>query len=135
MHNRAGDALSHYIPKPRLLHLIQNLHLLLRLQKELDRINTKLQDSEEQRIQSEHCVHDLKTFLDSKEREVSASTQKMQDLLLAASGTSTTIKQLEEHVQRLEIDNTRLEAAAKQQTKRTEALQKDMQASAQFMIA
>ncbi|XP_072182936.1 ankyrin repeat domain-containing protein 26-like [Excalfactoria chinensis] len=70
----------------------------LRLQKELDRVKTK--ESEEQRIQSEHCVHDLKTVLDSKEREVSASTQKLQDLLLAASGTSTTIKQLEEHVQR-----------------------------------
>ncbi|XP_072209796.1 uncharacterized protein [Excalfactoria chinensis] len=102
----------------------------LRLQKELDRMKTKLQESEEQRIQSEHCVHDLKTVLDSKEREVSASTQKLQDLLLAASGTSTTIKQLEEHVQRLEIENARLEAAAKQQTKRIEALQKDMQASA-----
>ncbi|XP_072207517.1 ankyrin repeat domain-containing protein 26-like [Excalfactoria chinensis] len=60
----------------------------------------QLQESEEQCIQSEHCVHDLKTVLDSKEREVSASTQKLQDLLLAASGTSTTIKQLEEHVQR-----------------------------------
>lgn len=101
----------------------------LRLQKELDRVKTKLQESEEQRIQSEHCVHDLKTVLDNKEREVSASSQKLQDLLLATSGTNTTIKQLEEHVQRLEIENARLEAAAKQQTNRIEALQKDLQAS------
>ncbi|NXK55787.1 ANR26 protein, partial [Chauna torquata] len=59
----------------------------LRLQKELDRVKTK------------HCVHDLKTVLDSKEREVIASSQKLQDLLLSSSGTNTTIKQLEEHVQ------------------------------------
>ncbi|NXI64608.1 ANR26 protein, partial [Anseranas semipalmata] len=74
----------------------------LRLQKELDKVKTK----------SEHCVHDLKTTLDNKEREVIASSQKLQDLLLASSGTNTTIKQLEEHVQRIE------------------ALQKDLQASA-----
>lgn len=60
----------------------------------------QLQESEEQRIQSEHCVHDLKTVLDNKEKEVSVSSQKLQDLLLATSGTNTTIKQLEEHVQR-----------------------------------
>ncbi|XP_021240509.1 ankyrin repeat domain-containing protein 26 isoform X2 [Numida meleagris] len=102
----------------------------LRLQKELDRVKTKLQESEEQRIQSEHCVHDLKTVLDNKEREVSAASQKLQDLLLATSGTNTTIKQLEEHVQRLEIENARLEATTKQQTNRIEALQKDLQASA-----
>ncbi|XP_031471193.1 ankyrin repeat domain-containing protein 26-like isoform X2 [Phasianus colchicus] len=102
----------------------------LRLQKELDRVKTKLQESEEQRIQSEHCVHDLKTVLDNKEKEVSVSSQKLQDLLLATSGTNTTIKQLEEHVQRLEIENARLEATTKQQTNRIEALQKDLQASA-----
>ncbi|XP_066847127.1 ankyrin repeat domain-containing protein 26 isoform X10 [Anser cygnoides] len=102
----------------------------LRLQKELDRVKTKLQESEQQRIQSEHCVHDLKTVLDNKERELIASSQKLQDLLLSSSGTNTTIKQLEEHVQRLEIENARLEATAKQQTNRIEALQKDLQTSA-----
>ncbi|NXC41461.1 ANR26 protein, partial [Penelope pileata] len=54
----------------------------LRLQKELDRVKTKVQ----------------KAY--NKEREVTASSQKLQDLLLASSGTNTTIKQLEEHVQR-----------------------------------
>ncbi|XP_065596978.1 LOW QUALITY PROTEIN: ankyrin repeat domain-containing protein 26-like [Cyrtonyx montezumae] len=102
----------------------------LRLQKELDRMKTKLQESEEQRIQSEHCVHDLKAVLDNQEREISASSQKLQDLLLANSGTNITIKQLEEHVQRLEIENARLEATSKQQTNRIEALQKDLHASA-----
>ncbi|XP_048813119.1 ankyrin repeat domain-containing protein 26 isoform X33 [Lagopus muta] len=102
----------------------------LRLQKELDRVKTKLQESEEQRVQSELCVHDLKTVLDNKEKEISVSSQKLKDLLLATSGTNAVIKQLEEHVQRLEIENARLEVTTKQQTNSIEALQKDMQASA-----
>ncbi|KAF1571606.1 Ankyrin repeat domain-containing protein 26, partial [Eudyptes moseleyi] len=56
----------------------------LHLQKELEKVNTK--------------VHNA--ALDNKEREAIASSQKLQDLLLASSGTNTTIKQLEEHVQR-----------------------------------
>ncbi|NXK22114.1 ANR26 protein, partial [Arenaria interpres] len=72
----------------------------LRLQKELEKVKTKLRELEEQHLQSEHCVHGLKTALDNKEREVIASSQKLQDLLLASSGTNTTVKQLEEHVQR-----------------------------------
>ncbi|NXN56592.1 ANR26 protein, partial [Rynchops niger] len=55
----------------------------LRLQKELEKVKTKLRELEEQHL-----------------REVIASSQKLQDLLLASSGTNTTIKQLEEHVQR-----------------------------------
>uniref|UniRef100_A0A663F3W0 Ankyrin repeat domain-containing protein 26 n=2 Tax=Aquila chrysaetos chrysaetos TaxID=223781 RepID=A0A663F3W0_AQUCH len=102
----------------------------LRLQKELEKVKTKLRELEEQHLQSEHCVRDLKTALDNKEREVIASTQKLQDLLLASSGTNATIKQLEEHVQRLEIENARLEATVQQQNNRIEALQKDLQASA-----
>ncbi|KAM9582436.1 ankyrin repeat domain-containing protein 26 [Guaruba guarouba] len=102
----------------------------VRLQKELEKVNTKIQELEEQKLQSERCVHDLKTVLDNKEREVVASSQKLQDLLLASSGTNTTIKQLEEHVQRLEIENARLEATVQQQSSRTEALQRDLQASA-----
>ncbi|KAM6213308.1 ankyrin repeat domain-containing protein 26 [Sarcoramphus papa] len=102
----------------------------LRLQKELEKVKTKLRELEEQHCQSEHCVRDLKTALDNKEREVIASSQKLQDLLLASSGTNTTIKQLEEHVQRLEIENARLEATVQQQSNRIEALQRDLQASA-----
>ncbi|XP_063998132.1 ankyrin repeat domain-containing protein 26 isoform X5 [Pogoniulus pusillus] len=102
----------------------------LHLQKELEKVKTKLQELEEQHLQSEHCVHDLKTELDDKERELIASSQKLQDLLLASSGTTTTIKQLEEHVQRLEIENARLEATVQQQSTRIEALQRDLQVSA-----
>ncbi|KAM6320946.1 ankyrin repeat domain-containing protein 26 [Aegotheles albertisi] len=102
----------------------------LRLQKELEKVKTKLQELEEEHLQSEHCVHDLKIALDNKERELRASSQKLQDLLLTSSGTNTTIKQLEEHVQRLEIENARLEATVQQQSNRIEALQRDLQTSA-----
>ncbi|NWX06713.1 ANR26 protein, partial [Caloenas nicobarica] len=56
----------------------------LRLQKELEKVKTK--------------VHNVRNYMTKS--KVLASSQKMQDLLLASSGTNTTIKQLEEHVQR-----------------------------------
>ncbi|NXQ88784.1 ANR26 protein, partial [Nyctibius grandis] len=90
----------------------------LRLQKELEKVKTKLRELEEQHLQSEHCVHDLKTALDNKEREVIASSQKLQDLLLASSGTNTTIKQLEEHVQRIEALQRDLQASASCESER-----------------
>ncbi|RLW06533.1 hypothetical protein DV515_00004401 [Chloebia gouldiae] len=102
----------------------------LRLQKELEKAKTKLREVEEKYLQSEHYVRDLKTALDVKEREATASAQKLQDQLLASSETNTTIKQLEEHVQHLEIENTKLEATVQQQSNRIEALQRDLQASA-----
>ncbi|NXR49852.1 ANR26 protein, partial [Hippolais icterina] len=83
----------------------------LRLQKELENTKTKLREVEEKYLNSERCVRDLKTALDEKEREATASAQKLQDQLLASSETNTTIKQLEEHVQQIE------------------ALQRDLQAS------
>ncbi|KAJ7426966.1 ankyrin repeat domain-containing protein 26 [Willisornis vidua] len=101
----------------------------LRLQKELEKVKTKLREEEEKCLQSERCVRDLETALAEKEREAVTSAQKVQDLLLASSETNTTIKQLEEHVQHLEIENTKLEATVQQQSNRIEALQRDLQAS------
>ena len=60
----------------------------------------QLRELEEQHLQSEHCICDLKTALDNKEREVIASSQELQHLLLASSRNNATIKQLEEHMQR-----------------------------------
>ncbi|XP_026568844.1 ankyrin repeat domain-containing protein 26 isoform X2 [Pseudonaja textilis] len=99
------------------------------LLKEIERIKCKLQDSEVQTIQCERSTHELRHALDIKEREASASAQKLQDLLVASSGTNNTIKQLEEHIQRLEIENARLEATTNQQSNRIEILQKDLQDS------
>ncbi|XP_062990125.1 ankyrin repeat domain-containing protein 26-like [Elgaria multicarinata webbii] len=100
------------------------------LQKEIDRIKSKLQESEEQYLQSERRTHDLRNSLDAKEREASLASQKLQDLLVASSGANNAIKQLEEHIQRVEIENARLEATTNQQTSRIEILQKDLQDSA-----
>ncbi|XP_066490078.1 ankyrin repeat domain-containing protein 26-like isoform X2 [Tiliqua scincoides] len=100
------------------------------LQKEVDRLKCKLQDLEEQYSQSERRTYDLRHALDAKEHETSVASQKLQDLLAASTGTNNTVKQLEEHMQRLEIENARLEATTKQQTGRIEILQKDLQNSA-----
>ncbi|XP_036432147.1 ankyrin repeat domain-containing protein 26 isoform X2 [Colossoma macropomum] len=98
-----------------------------RTQKDLDRLRGKLQETEEQYMQAERRINGLKGSLDEKEREVISTGQKLQEVLAASACTDQTVKQLEEAVQRLEIDNARLEAAAKQQTNRIEVLQKEAQ--------
>ncbi|XP_015747036.2 ankyrin repeat domain-containing protein 26 [Python bivittatus] len=100
------------------------------LLKEIERIKCKLQESEEQNIQYERSTHELRHALDAKEHDAIVASQKLQDLLVASSGASNAIKQLEEHIQRLEIENARLEATTNQQTNRIETLQKDLQDSA-----
>ncbi|NXL23811.1 ANR26 protein, partial [Setophaga kirtlandii] len=90
----------------------------LRLQKELEKAKTKLREVEEKYLQSEHCVRDLKAALDGKEREATASAQKLQDQLLASSETNTTIKQLEEHVQQIEALQRDLQASASCESER-----------------
>ncbi|XP_029614334.1 ankyrin repeat domain-containing protein 26 [Salmo trutta] len=101
-----------------------------RLLKDMDRLKGKLEESEDQYVQAERRIKALKSSLDEKEREVVAASQKLQEVLSTFAGSDTTIKQLEEAVQRLEIENARLEAAAKQQTNKIEALQKGVQDSA-----
>ncbi|XP_066524584.1 ankyrin repeat domain-containing protein 26 [Hoplias malabaricus] len=101
----------------------------VRNQKDLDRIRGKLQETEEQYMQAERRINGLKGSLDEKEREVISTGQKLQEVLAASVSSNQTIKQLEETVQRLEIENARLEAAAKQQTNRIETLQKEVQES------
>ncbi|NXW92967.1 ANR26 protein, partial [Alopecoenas beccarii] len=84
------------------------------LQKELEKVKTKVR-----------TVY-------NKEKEVMASSQKVQELLLASSGTNITVKQLEEHVQRerkkvkklVELKRT-VELHLDQEMKRNTELQKD----------
>ncbi|XP_070611339.1 ankyrin repeat domain-containing protein 26-like isoform X4 [Erythrolamprus reginae] len=99
------------------------------LQKEIERMKCKLQDSEEQNIRCERSIHELRHALDSKEREASTASQKLQDLLVASSRTNNSIQELEGHIQRLEIENARLEATTKHQNDRIEILQNDQQGS------
>ncbi|NWT55540.1 ANR26 protein, partial [Erythrocercus mccallii] len=90
----------------------------MRLQKELEKAKNKLREVEEKYLNSERCVCDLKTALDEKEREATASAQKLQDQLLASSETNTTIKQLEEHVQQIEALQRDLQASASCESER-----------------
>ncbi|XP_077194533.1 ankyrin repeat domain-containing protein 26 isoform X3 [Paroedura picta] len=100
------------------------------LQKEIESMKSKLQQSEEQYIHSQRCIQDLRSALDAKESKVNVLPQNFQDLLLASSGVNAAVKSLEEHIQRLEKENARLEATNKEQTSRIEILQKDLQDSA-----
>ncbi|XP_038561732.1 ankyrin repeat domain-containing protein 26 isoform X7 [Micropterus salmoides] len=101
-----------------------------RLFKDLDRLKGKLEESEDQYVQSERRINSLKSSLDEKEKELNTAAQKLQVALSASAASDTTIKQLEEAVQRLEIENARLEAAAKQQSNKIDALQKGAQEAA-----
>ncbi|XP_056307637.1 ankyrin repeat domain-containing protein 26 [Danio aesculapii] len=92
--------------------------------KDMDRLKSKLQESEETYVQAERRIAQLKSSLDDKEREACSTTHKLEEALSASAGKEQTIRQLEEAVQRLEIENARLEATAKQQTNRIETLQK-----------
>ncbi|XP_078113573.1 ankyrin repeat domain-containing protein 26 isoform X2 [Sander vitreus] len=98
-----------------------------RLFKDLDRLKGKLEESEDQYVQAERRINSLKSCLDEREKQLTTTAQKLQEVLSASAASDTTIKQLEEAVQRLEIENARLEAAAKQQSNKIDALQKGAQ--------
>uniref|UniRef100_A0A3P8YG76 Uncharacterized protein n=1 Tax=Esox lucius TaxID=8010 RepID=A0A3P8YG76_ESOLU len=101
-----------------------------RLLKDMDRLKGKLEESEDQHVQAERRINALKSILNEKDHEVVTASRKLQEVLLASAGSDSIRKQLEEAVQRLEIENARLEAAAKHQTNNIEALQKDVQDAA-----
>ncbi|CAI5665402.1 unnamed protein product [Oreochromis niloticus] len=98
-----------------------------RLLKDLDRLKGKLEESEDEYVQSERRINSLKSTLEEREKELSTAAQKLQEALSTSAASDTTIKQLEDAVQRLEIENARLEAAAKQQSNKIDALQKGAQ--------
>ncbi|XP_051499832.1 ankyrin repeat domain-containing protein 18A-like [Apus apus] len=102
----------------------------LGLQEELEEVKSKVQDLADWHWQSACCVGGLRVAWDEEEGELRASFQKLQDLLLASSGTDGIIKELEERVQRLQMENARLEATVQQQSNRSEGLWRDLQASA-----
>ncbi|XP_072292130.1 ankyrin repeat domain-containing protein 26 [Eucyclogobius newberryi] len=101
-----------------------------RTNKDLDRLKDKLAESEDQYVQAEKRYNSLKSSCDEKEKEMAITAQRLQEALSASAASAATVKQLEEAVQRFEIENVRLEAAAKQQSKKIEALQKGAQEAA-----
>nr|XP_019934826.1 PREDICTED: ankyrin repeat domain-containing protein 26-like isoform X2 [Paralichthys olivaceus] len=98
-----------------------------RLFKDIDRLKGKLEESEDHHVQAERRINSLKSGLDEREKELTTAAQKLQEALSASAASDTTIKQLEEAVQRLEIENARLEAAAKLQSNKIGVLQKGAQ--------
>ncbi|KAM4733889.1 ankyrin repeat domain-containing protein 26 isoform 10-T12 [Anableps anableps] len=101
-----------------------------RLLKDNDRLRGKLEESEDQYIQAERHMNSLKIRLGEMEKELSSAAQKLQEALSASATSEITTKQLEEAVQKLEIDNASLEAATKQQSATIEALQKSTKEAA-----
>ncbi|XP_039988810.1 ankyrin repeat domain-containing protein 26 isoform X2 [Xiphias gladius] len=101
-----------------------------RLLRDMDRLKGKLEESEDQYVQAERRINSLKSSLDERDKELTTAAQKLQEALSASAASDTTIKQLEEAVQRLEIENARLEAATKQQSNKIDALQKGAQEAA-----
>ncbi|XP_010771229.1 ankyrin repeat domain-containing protein 26-like, partial [Notothenia coriiceps] len=71
-----------------------------RLFKDLERLRGKLEESEDQYVQAERRINSLKSSLDEREKELSTAVQKHQEALLASAASDTTIKQLEEAMQR-----------------------------------
>lgn len=63
-------------------------------------LGLQLQESEDQYVQAERRINSLKSSLDEKEREVIASSQKLQEVLSASAASEKTAKQLEEAIQR-----------------------------------
>uniref|UniRef100_A0A7N6BMA3 Ankyrin repeat domain-containing protein 26 n=1 Tax=Anabas testudineus TaxID=64144 RepID=A0A7N6BMA3_ANATE len=102
----------------------------VRLLKDVDRLKAKLEESGDQYLQAERRINSLKNSLDEREKELATAAHKLQEALSASAASDTTIKQLEEAVQGLEIENARLEAAAKQQSNKIDALQKGAQEAA-----
>lgn len=51
-------------------------------------------------MQAERRINSLKSGLDERERELTTAAQKLQEALSASAASDTTIKQLEEAVQR-----------------------------------
>ncbi|XP_051626184.1 ankyrin repeat domain-containing protein 26-like isoform X2 [Manacus candei] len=120
-----GERTALVVPGSHEAHLEEDN---LRLQEELDRAGAE--EEEEKHLQSEHCVPDLKTALDDKEREAVTSSQELQDLLLASCETNPTVNQLEEDAQDFASENSRLEATVQQPSESVEALPRALQASA-----
>ncbi|XP_057693533.1 ankyrin repeat domain-containing protein 26 isoform X4 [Corythoichthys intestinalis] len=98
-----------------------------RLHKDMDSLKSKMDERESQCLEVEKHVNKLRCHLDEREKELCAAAQKQQEALSAAAASEAVVKQLEETIQRLEIENVKLEAAAKQQANKLEALQKDTQ--------
>lgn len=66
----------------------------------------QLEESKEQYVEGERRIASLKGIVDEKERELSTTAQKLQEALSTTASKDTTIKQLEEDVQKYVLRKT-----------------------------
>lgn len=66
----------------------------------------QLEESKEQYVEGERRIASLKGIVDEKERELSTAAQKLQEVLSTTASKDTTIKQLEEDVQKYVLRKT-----------------------------
>ncbi|KAM9814978.1 ankyrin repeat domain-containing protein 26-like isoform 4-T4 [Syngnathus typhle] len=103
-----------------------------RLLQDNDKLKAKLQESEAQCIQAEKERNERASLLDERERDLSIAARKQKEAQAAVDASNHVNKQLEEAVQRLELNNIRLEASATQQCNKFDALQKVAQEDARM---
>ncbi|XP_062913897.1 ankyrin repeat domain-containing protein 26-like isoform X2 [Mobula hypostoma] len=85
------------------------------LQQQLYRLKIKLQENKNKNMQSKRKIQQLENALKEKEYEIAAS-QKIQEAFSTSSQRNETKNHLKDQIQRLEIENAQLKAAAKEQT-------------------
>ncbi|XP_023202649.1 ankyrin repeat domain-containing protein 26-like isoform X1 [Xiphophorus maculatus] len=95
-----------------------------RLLKDVERLREKLEETEEKYLKAERHISSMKIRMDDMEKELRTSVAKLQEAVAAVVASEITTKQLEEGLQKLEIENARLEGTTKQQADKIEALQK-----------
>lgn len=66
----------------------------------------QLEESKEQYVEGERRIASLKGIVDEKERELSTAAQKLKEALSTMASKDTTIKQLEEDVQKYVLRKT-----------------------------
>ncbi|XP_049578520.1 ankyrin repeat domain-containing protein 26-like isoform X2 [Syngnathus scovelli] len=103
-----------------------------RLLQDNDKLKAKLQESEAQCVQAEKEIKERASLLDERERDLSIAARKQKEAQAAVDASNHVTKELEEAVQRLELNNIRLEASAKQQCNKFDALQKVAQEDARM---
>ncbi|XP_057693317.1 ankyrin repeat domain-containing protein 26-like isoform X2 [Corythoichthys intestinalis] len=105
-----------------------------RLLRDVDKLKTKLHEKDTQCIQAEKLINERASILDERERELSFAARKNKDAQAAVDASNNVAKQLEEDMRRLELDNIRLEAAAKQHSNKFGALQRAAEEDARMRV-
>ncbi|XP_077567499.1 uncharacterized protein LOC144192261 [Stigmatopora nigra] len=105
-----------------------------KLLQDVDNLKQKLSEKETQCIQAEKLINERVSHLDERERELSFATRRQKESQAAVDASDSASRQLEEDLQRLELDNIRLETAAKQHSSKFEALQRAAQEDARMRV-